>query len=210
MHKEVSFTGELQDSMTMWINDVEEVRAIVNALSDEYSRKIIAATVLKAKSPEQISEEQGIPVSTCYRRVHDLLSLSIIHVSKIDLANGKKSVLYKSAYKNILVKFEPNELAVDLVPNTNSPDDNLSDMWKTIQEEAKKIENPPALTIQDCDLCQASDVMCKVFVTGDSKSYLSVCADCEKTMHERNTIRAVEHVAHERIAQSMLNRTKRN
>jgi predicted DNA-binding ArsR family transcriptional regulator len=210
MHKEGGFTGELQDWMVMWINDVEKVRAIVNALSDEYSRKIIAATVPKAKSPEQISEEQGIPVSTCYRRIHDLLTLSIIHVSRIDLANGKKSVLYKSAYKNILVKFESNELAVDLVPNTNSPSDNLSDMWSTIQGQTNNIPSAPTIVIQDCDLCQSKDGICKVFVTGDSKSYLSVCAECEKRMHERNTIRAVENVARERVAQSVLNRSNRN
>ncbi len=192
----------------MWINDVETVRAIVNALSDEYSRKIIAATVPKAKSPEEISEEQGIPVSTCYRRIHDLLTLSIIHVSRIDLANGKKSVLYQSAYKNILVKFESNELSVDLVPNVNSPSDNLSGMWKIMQRESQNASTSPTVVIQDCDLCQSSDANCKVFVTGDSKSYLSICADCEKKMHERSTISAVETVAQERIAHSLLNRSK--
>ena len=98
----------------MWINDAQRVRAIVNALSDEYSKKIIAATIIEAKSPEQISAEQGIPPSTCYRRIHDLALLSIIHVNRIDLVNGKKSVLYKSSYKNILIKFESNELSVDL------------------------------------------------------------------------------------------------
>jgi hypothetical protein len=192
----------------MWINEVEKVRSIVNALSDEYSRKIISATIPMAKSPEEISDEQGIPVSTCYRRIHDLLTLSIINVSKIDLSNGKKSVLYKSAYKNILVKFESDELAVELVPNTNSPVDNLSDMWKTVQGEAENVITSSAIVVQDCDFCQSSNVVCKVFVTGDSKSYLSVCGDCEKKMHERSTIRAVESVAHRRIAQSMSGRTK--
>lgn len=194
----------------MWINDVGKVRALVNALSDDYSRKIIAATVPEAKSPEQISEEQNIPVSTCYRRIHDLLALSIIHLNRIELANGKKSVLYKSAYKNILVKFESGELAVDLLPNTGSPSDNLSDMWKTLQGDTSNFTSEPSVVVRDCDLCQSSDAVCKVFVTGDSKSYLSVCADCEKRMHERNTIKAVENVAQERIAQSLLNRSKRN
>ncbi|MDH2900438.1 MAG: winged helix-turn-helix domain-containing protein [archaeon] len=194
----------------MWINDVETVRAIVNAISDEYSRKIIAATVPKSKSPEEISEEQGIPVSTCYRRIHDLLTLSIIQVSRIDLANGKKSVLYQSVYKNILVKFESNELSVDLVPNVNSPSDNLSGMWKIMQRESQNASTSPTIVIQDCDLCQSSDANYKVFVTGDSKSYLSICGDCEKKMRERSTIRAVETVAQERIAHSLLNRSKRD
>jgi hypothetical protein len=206
MHKEGSFTGELQVWINMWINDAQRIRQIVSALADEYSRKIIRSTISQAKSPEQISEENGIPVSTCYRRIHDLVALSIIQVNKIDLANGKKSVLYKSVYKDILVKFESNELAVDLVPNTNSPSDNLDDKWRTLQGEEKNAKTQTNIVIRDCDLCQLKDITCKIFVTGDSQSYLSVCATCENKMHERNTIKAVESLAQKRMSQTLISR----
>jgi hypothetical protein len=189
----------------MWINNTEKVRAIVGALSDEYSKRIIAATISAAKSPEQIRAEQGIPLSTCYRRIHDLLVLSIIHVDRIDLANGKKSVLYKSAYKNILIKFESNELVVDLVPNTeteNSPEISKAGACETKSGSAV----PPNGVTGDCDLCQTQDTLCKVFVTGDSKSYLSVCQKCEKKMYERNTIKAIHTTTRERMAQSVFNK----
>ncbi len=208
MDKEEGFTGELQVRINMWINDAERVRQIVSALSDEYSRKIIGATISQAKSPEQMSEENGIPLSTCYRRIHDLVALSLIQVNKIDLASGKKSVLYRSLYKNILVKFESDELAVDLVPNTSSPCDNLVDMWKTVQGETKDIKLQQSISVRDCDFCQLKDAICKIFVTGDSQSYFSVCADCEKKMHERNTIKAVESLAQERMSQTVLSRTR--
>lgn len=186
----------------MWIDDKERVQSIVSALSDEYSRKIVAATVSEPKSPEQLSEEQGIPVSTCYRRIHDLLLLSIIRIRRIDLEHGKKSVFYESVYKDILVKFESSKLTVDLVPNVNLREqfsDNLQ------SKEINKITEPMFVT-QDCYLCQSKDVACKVFVTGDSKSHLSVCEKCEKKMRQRNTIKAVEKAASERLAQSILNR----
>jgi predicted transcriptional regulator len=176
----------------MWDTSPEKVHAIVSALSDDYSMKIIASTVSEAKSPEQISQENNIPMSTCYRRIHDLVTLSIIQVSKIDLENGKKSVLYKSAYKDILVKFEGHELAVDLIPNNPA------------EEDAVHKLQSPAVLVQDCDLCQSKDGVCKVFVTGDSQSYISVCANCEKTMHDRNTIRSIENLTHERLAQAPL------
>ncbi len=183
----------------MWINDTEKVRAIVGALSDEYSKRIIAATISAAKSPEQIRAEQGIPLSTCYRRIHDLLVLSIIHVDRIDLANGKKSVLYKSAYKNILIKFESNELVVDLVSN--------SDGENSLEASSKAgADVPPGGVTGDCDLCQTQDTLCKVFVTGDSKSYLSICQKCEKKMYERNTIKAIHTATRERMAQSVFNK----
>jgi predicted transcriptional regulator len=191
----------------MWISDAEKVRAIVNALSDEYSKKIMVATTNEAKSPEQISSEQNIPVSTCYRRIHDLLVLSIIRVNRIDLANGKKSVLYKSAYKNIVVKFEKTELQVDLVPNTDSTKEVLVESLATGADDSNNVV-PPSGVIRDCDLCQADDVVCKVFVTGDSKSYLSVCERCERKMKDRDTIRAVENVAKDRLAQSVYSKVK--
>jgi hypothetical protein len=187
----------------MRINEAGKAQGIVNALSDEYSRRIIATTISEAKSPEQISEQNGIPVSTCYRKMHDLVALSILQVSKIEIANGKKSVLYKSTCKNILVKFASNELAVEVVPNTNSPDDNLAEMWKTVRD-TNVVKPEPSVVKRDCDICHSNEVNCKVFLAGDSKSYLSVCGDCEKRMHERATIKAVENVAHRRIAQSVL------
>lgn len=192
----------------MWINDPDKVRAIVGAVSDEYSKRIIAATMSEAKSPEQISSEQCIPVSTCYRRIHDLLLLSIIHVNKIDLASGKKSVLYKSSYKNILIKFEANELQVELVPNLdNEPDEERSS--NISKGEGRDIPAiPQSGLITDCDLCQTKNAICKVFVTGDSKSYLSVCQKCERKMNERNTIKAVEATAHARLAQAVLSKVK--
>jgi hypothetical protein len=190
----------------MWVNDEQRVQAIVAVLSDDYSRKIIASTVSEAKSPEQISEQNAIPVSTCYRRIHDLVALSMIQVSKIDLSSGKKSVLYKSVYRDISVKFESEKLAVDLV--LNGPEIR-SNQWIINQCDANDEKAETSIVIQDCDLCQSNNAVCKVFVTGDSKSYLSVCSDCEKRMHERNTIKAVETMARERMSQTVLNVAKR-
>lgn len=108
--------------------DPEKVREIARTLSDEYSRKILAATIEQAKSPEEISNEQAIPGSTCYRRIHELVSLSMIRVRRVVLTDGKKVFFYKSVYKQIRVKFELNELSVELVPNTSFSPYNLEDM----------------------------------------------------------------------------------
>jgi hypothetical protein len=199
MHKQGCSTSDLQVARrNMWNNDGQKVREIVSALSDEYSRKIMASTILDAKSPEQISQENGIPASTCYRRIHDLVGLSIIQVSKIDLDNGKKSVLYKSVYRDILVKFEPSGLAVDLIPNDGG--ENRNGLLDDPEEGEGGQKHRPTVVVQDCDLCQSKGEVCKVFVTGDSQTYLSVCSDCERRMHNRNTLRAVEALAHERMA----------
>lgn len=193
--------------MSMWVNDEEKVQAIIGLLSDEYSRKIVAAAVTEGKSAEQLSDEQNIPVSTCYRRIHNLLALSLLRVSTIDVSNGKKSVFYRSAYKDILIKFESSKMDVKLIPNESSPRDHLAEMLTNVQGKSANNNGNPEIISQDCDLCQSKDASCKIFVAGDSQSHLSICEQCERKMHERNTIRAAEATlaARQRVRQNIMN-----
>ncbi len=101
----------------MWVNDQAKIQELITALSDEYSRKILSATLLESKSPEEISREQDIPTSTCYRRIHDLVSERILRIGKIEVENGKKHVFYKSAYKNLTIKLDYDQLLVDATSN---------------------------------------------------------------------------------------------
>jgi DNA-binding Lrp family transcriptional regulator len=104
----------------MWVNDEAKIQELVGALSDEYSRKILGATLMESKSSEEISREQNIPTSTCYRRIRDLVSQRILTISRIELRNGKKQIFYRSAYKNVTIVLDFDQLAVDATPNAFS------------------------------------------------------------------------------------------
>ncbi len=158
--------------------DPDRVRAIVNALSDEYSRKILTATNDEGKSPEEIASEQKIPVSTCYRRIHDLVSLSILQAAKIEIREGKKLTIYKRLYKNMLVKLEANNLVVELVPNTDSS-----------VLTSKSVDNARIITLRDCDICMSKNIFCKLFASPNSASRFYICQQCEKRISkERENI----------------------
>jgi predicted transcriptional regulator len=111
-------------SKVMLVLDQSKGEELVRALSDDYSRKIILSIMGKAESIEEISREQGIPISTCYRRVHDLLVSGIVKPDKtIILEDGKKYICYKAAFRNATINLDAEQLSVDVVLNR---DDNIS------------------------------------------------------------------------------------
>ena len=91
---------------------------MIKALSDEYSRKIVLSIISKSAPIEEICKEAQIPTSTCYRRIHLLKRNGIIRPEKTIInEDGKRFVLYRSAFKNVSISFLCGGFVVDLVPN---------------------------------------------------------------------------------------------
>jgi predicted transcriptional regulator len=91
--------------------------AIIRALADEYSRKIILGTLTRARAVEELSQSENIPISTAYRRVNELKEMGILTVEKTILTDeGKKFELYRSSFRGIHMDMSQGEiiLHVDL------------------------------------------------------------------------------------------------
>ena len=118
----------------MEIADPSRIQAIVQGLADEYSRKIILSAIPRAKSVEDMSRENDIPLSTCYRRVHELLDSQILLVEKIIVTpDGKKYELLRSAYRAITVSFDGGQIKVDAVINEDVAE-KLRRLWFSMRE----------------------------------------------------------------------------
>jgi DNA-binding Lrp family transcriptional regulator len=92
--------------------------ALIQALADEYSRKIILRTINQPKSIGDLSEGEGIPLSTAYRRVNEMTDAGILVVEKIILtSDGKKFELYRSAFRSVEIKLDQGELTIEAVLN---------------------------------------------------------------------------------------------
>ncbi len=118
----------------MEISEPSRVQALVQGLADEYSRKILLSTIPKAKSVEDVSKENDIPLSTCYRRVHELLDAQIIVVEKIIVTpDGKKYELLRSAYKAVNVTFDGGVMKVDALINEDVAE-KLRRLWMTMKD----------------------------------------------------------------------------
>jgi DNA-binding Lrp family transcriptional regulator len=103
-------------------------------MGDEYSRKIILSVIPAAKSVEDMSRENDIPLSTCYRRVHELLESQILVVEKIIVTpDGKKYELLRSAYRAVTVTFDTGVMRVEATVNEDVAD-KLRRLWMTMRE----------------------------------------------------------------------------
>lgn len=95
---------------------------VLQALSDDVSRKILLSAVSKGRTVTEISAEQTIPLSTCHRKTRELFEQGLLVVERIVLKpEGTKSTLYRSSFKTIgvssdfrmtYVSVEWNEVAV--------------------------------------------------------------------------------------------------
>ena len=93
-------------------------KAILKALSDEYSRTIMNYTIEQPKSVVDIVKECDIPMTTAYRRVHELEENKILKVTgSIVTGDGKKYFLYQNRLKSIYVIFGLESLDVQIVEN---------------------------------------------------------------------------------------------
>jgi predicted transcriptional regulator len=94
------------------INDADKTQKALEIFSDNYARTILAAVIEKPKSALQIADETKIPLTTTYRKIHQLLENSLIRISGQIAENGKKNFLYKSKIRSFEVTFTKDRFAI--------------------------------------------------------------------------------------------------
>jgi len=114
------------------VNDEAAKQRILFALSDDYSRRILTATVDQPLSGGELSENLDIPVTTVYRRIQELLDAGLIATVKSDHTyDGKWYDLYQSLLLRIDVSFQHGEMRIDATLN-NQVSDRFTRMWTRI------------------------------------------------------------------------------
>ncbi len=102
----------------MRINDSPLKEGIALAISNNDLRRIISATIPKAKSITELSVELKMPSRSVYRYTKQLSKLGIVTAEEWAFLNGGgKYALYRSMVKSVITKYDANHLEVDLVPN---------------------------------------------------------------------------------------------
>jgi hypothetical protein len=134
------------------VQEVERKDAILLAMSDDYMRQILCSIMSEAKSIERISKENGIPVSTCYRRIRELLSFRLARIERtIITPEGKKYETFRSTIADAKISFSVEDLTVEVTPLKINPEDRLHNMWsaaKRIDEKSLQQQSLPILEIR--------------------------------------------------------------
>lgn len=99
------------------IENIETKDKILFILSDRYCRTIIESIIDKPKSAIEITAKTKIPISTVYRRLHDLEKAQLLNISGVITDDKKKIFLYKSKIKGIQTNFSKGNLEIDLIFN---------------------------------------------------------------------------------------------
>jgi DNA-binding Lrp family transcriptional regulator len=116
------------------ITDSATAQALVQALGDEYSRRILLSAIPAAKSVEDLSKENDIPLSTCYRRVHELVDARVLVIDRMIVTNdGKRFELVRSAYRTLQVDLEDGVMKVNATINEDVAD-KLRRLWSSMRQ----------------------------------------------------------------------------
>jgi DNA-binding transcriptional ArsR family regulator len=91
--------------------------AILDAVSDETSRRILNSTLAKGKSVEEMANEIDVPLSTVYRHVHKLKEAGLMSERIGVTRAGSKHALYRSILSGMTLALGPGGLHVGMTPN---------------------------------------------------------------------------------------------
>ncbi|HKU48420.1 MAG TPA: hypothetical protein VJP79_00595 [Nitrososphaera sp.] len=82
--------------------EYEEALPRLQVLADVVSHKIILSTIEEAKTAQQISVENELPLSSTYKKIKRLQSMDILCIERINLDDtGKRVLYYKSRVKSL-------------------------------------------------------------------------------------------------------------
>jgi DNA-binding Lrp family transcriptional regulator len=100
----------------------------MTALADRVSRGIILATGKASMTIAEICNEQGIPQSTCYRRMNELVREGLVIVDRIMVTAEGRFATYRSCFSAFRVLAYLPELSVE-VALTDEVADKVRNRW---------------------------------------------------------------------------------
>ena len=116
----------------MIVSEEPAKQRILAALADEYSRKILTATIQDPMSALELSKKYEIPITTVYRRIEELVEAGLLAAVKSGrTTDGKWYDLYRSLLRRIDVGFEKGEVRIEVIVNEHVAD-RFTRMWTSI------------------------------------------------------------------------------
>ena len=121
---------------------MSDLLTVSQLLTDPYAVKILVATVRAPKCAQDISDQYGIPIAACYRRIRDLEKFGMIVCVERKLSRqGKRVAYYVSMVKTAHVYYEEGKLKVKFEMKDGSYQ-SRNDGWHNI--ELDKREDSPS------------------------------------------------------------------
>lgn len=105
---------------------------ILQTLGNKYSAEILDATDEPA-SAQELSDELGIPIATCYRRIDELTEHDLLELHDNILSDDRRRIkVYRRNVEGVRVDFD-EELSVHIEERTEVTN-KLDEAWRTLSE----------------------------------------------------------------------------
>lgn len=105
---------------------------ILQTLGNKYSAEILDATDEPA-SAQELSDELGIPIATCYRRIDELTEHDLLELHDNILSDDRRRIkVYRRNVEEVRVDFD-DELSVQVEERTEVRN-KLDEAWRTLSE----------------------------------------------------------------------------
>ena len=105
---------------------------LLQTLGNKYSAEILDATD-EPRSAQELSDELGIPIATCYRRIDELTEHDLLELHDNILSDDRRRIkVYRRNIDAVRVEFD-EALAVD-VEERSKVTNALDEAWRTLSE----------------------------------------------------------------------------
>lgn len=105
---------------------------LLSTLGNKYSAEILEATD-EPKSAQDLSDELGIPIATCYRRIDELTEHGLLELHDNVLSDDRRRIkVYRRDVDEVEVRFD-EDLTVS-VADRSEVTNTLDDAWRALSE----------------------------------------------------------------------------
>ena len=105
---------------------------VLQTLGNKYSAEILNATD-EPQSAQELSDELGIPIATCYRRIDELTEHDLLELHDNILSDDRRRIkVYRRNVDTVHIDFEES-LTVD-IEERSEVTNKLDEAWRTLSE----------------------------------------------------------------------------
>jgi len=105
---------------------------VLQTLGNKYSAEILDATD-EPQSAQELSDELGIPIATCYRRIDELTEHDLLELHDNILSDDRRRIkVYRRNVDTLRIDFEES-LTVD-TEERSEVTNKLDEAWRTLSE----------------------------------------------------------------------------
>ncbi len=122
-------TTEVSESLTPELETL--VQEKISPVADDYSIKILSATLNEEKTVRELTRELDIPTATCYRRAEELLDASLLKT--VGLTEGDRARIFKSNTSKIEISFKFDDGKLEVTVDTKE------DQKEESEEESEEL-----------------------------------------------------------------------